>query len=1437
MARSSRFSLDVPLDLPSYGDYGSVDIPKGGMSKQDLEDLARELGLRTRARGSEDLQQAQATLDTARDRAKAAGIDTSSRESAKGTGGGLVSSALSALDYLGSVVRSGVREGVDALDKEGDPSLQDFREQINERKGAGDLFESLSVDEGDNLGERALKYLGSFGTDVALDPTTYVTAGTGALFRRGGAKAVKEGVDQAVEKGAREGAEEGTEEAAEEAVEGVGRVSPDELLESNATREAIEPRTGVANDLLKGARREQSGRFNANPGGTGYSVGRDAPGEAGAMMRGGRGPSPQKQGPFSTDVGGVTGPKGMPGRGDALRVDPQGQANLPVTRNFRPGEQQQFFNDRLLARARGADDRTDDFIRRDVPGKAHLKAHQNKRFWNKRQRGLPFESQDRAARPFNRNELPGEQQNLFPERRYAQARRGMDPSEEVPGKSFLKQNQAKRYYSRRQEGLPFEYPGKLPEPMFGSKNVPATIADVAQRTGPIASRTADDAAQGFADDAAQKAIPSKTVSDAAEDFSDELTDAGLKPSLGDEAAEAYTLGGPRRVKRLLRERVGVEEANRIFDELPRDVRGGLNVRIPGKKDPIASFAAGGKIPESVGLGKLSEAPAMAAAKARTTSLGRAVGDRFGGEMGQFYGRFVDDLMKARSRDAKNLATEGSGANYARYNGINDAVQTQKWAGQELSRRGQDVLATAGERINQASDVEAAKEARDRFFKNPEEMERALDDANPMGLSEDERIGAQVAKFYRNYLNEMPRVAGKYDVTMGDMGKNYTPRLLTQEGKEMLDRRANRVKDAKSASAQGNYDPTTSRKAFMVPDEDAPGNFRWATLDEANELMRNTDEPVEKFFEDDASRIIAGYTSGLRKKTRDEVLTQGLRDAGLVFDDEAAQGLKKISTKNSSLPSQLQGKWAPQEVADGLQKHFDVAQGNSKEMEKWFKDVWEPLFATWKASTTIARGPGYHTRNLMGGLYNNWIAGVGARSHQKSSRIVKERVQASKQAKQEVREGSTEKSIGQRTDELLKERLPKDLYELHERAEQAGITAQKVSRELPGQRKLEDLSSDQLEAQATGTAQRFPDSKTGRVANKILSGGGMKNPVKIGSSMAETSEAFMRIAAFDEGLQRYGTTAGGKRLADATQFNYQDLSPKEEIVRNRWAPFFVWAKNNVPLQFKSLFFEPGKINRMMHANQEAQAAFGENDVQGVMPDWMAQRFGWEMDPDVLPGMVKNNLNPEEGSNRKSPLYMGLESPLVDLERWTQGISGAGREAVSSLGPQVTVPFEQLTGIDTFTGRQKDPRGEEAPLLAQAIPGVPTQKDDEGTERVSPAIAGLITDAIPFAGPLERAFGSMHPDSPYYGRRASNLHSFLGPFPGQTGVMTPDSEAGATQAKANELRTKVDKSIPENQEAIINALLDEGIEPSKARQFIEKYAGQLPEMNRPGLAPQL
>jgi hypothetical protein len=239
---------------------------------------------------------------------------------------------------------------------------------------------------------------------------------------------------------------------------------------------------------------------------------------------------------------------------------------------------------------------------------------------------------------------------------------------------------------------------------------------------------------------------------------------------------------------------------------------------------------------------------------------------------------------------------------------------------------------------------------------------------------------------------------------------------------------------------------------------------------------------------------------------------------------------------------------------------------------------------------------------------------------------------------------------------------------------------------------------------------------------------MTNQVqKFFSDMAQTSEMFLRGAAFIDGYRRYKNLGAAMDKVHLLHFNYQDLGPGDLWVK-RLMPFYVWSRNNIPAQLRAMVLQPGKVQKAFTFNEEFQRTFGaEGDdswLNQVLPEYMINQNGFAS----LFNFADNNVG-----------FM-QNLPVNDIDRLLsgEGFPIRGREVGGMLGP-FTTPLELITGTNLGGGAPFREGGEEVPgyyNLLRALPYTGIRTDTEGRTYAAPAIARGIGELLPQVGLAER-----------------------------------------------------------------------------------------------------
>lgn len=250
------------------------------------------------------------------------------------------------------------------------------------------------------------------------------------------------------------------------------------------------------------------------------------------------------------------------------------------------------------------------------------------------------------------------------------------------------------------------------------------------------------------------------------------------------------------------------------------------------------------------------------------------------------------------------------------------------------------------------------------------------------------------------------------------------------------------------------------------------------------------------------------------------IATGKKQAGIEFLHEVNK-FKQLSPEAEKLAMKTYEKFAGRESISKALSYFDKVQG------------------VWKAQALVA--PSYHLRNMVGNLWNNYLANVSPADYGRASALQKR-----------MRFGTLTKE-----DEMLVSGMEK----------QGVIGGGWYGADIP-QTVENEISK--------GTWNPFSQTFKGYRANKAI-GEALENNARIAHYMTRVREGFSPKEAA-KSVKQY-------------LFDYGDLTDLERGVLKRFLPFYTWTSKNVPLQVKALFNEPGKFSKL---------ALGQRDIENEIP---------------------------------------------------------------------------------------------------------------------------------------------------------------------------------------------------------------------------------------------
>jgi hypothetical protein len=320
-----------------------------------------------------------------------------------------------------------------------------------------------------------------------------------------------------------------------------------------------------------------------------------------------------------------------------------------------------------------------------------------------------------------------------------------------------------------------------------------------------------------------------------------------------------------------------------------------------------------------------------------------------------------------------------------------------------------------------------------------------------------------------------------------------------------------------------------------------------------------------------------------------------------------------------------GTQAPDYVVDAIAAMTKIR--DPKEIGAFMKtfDWLTQAFKSWAIAT-----PGFHARNFMGGVFNNFLAGVELTSYKQFRRA--DRLFQSTLEKGLGREEAYA-AIGRKYGELIQE-----AYEISERSYAFG---------MPGQ-----IGSTGVES---GIGDATNSSAWRAMRTKGTRSFIIDNPAtRLNLNVSERVERQLRgTLAFDQALKG----ANSDEILSAVykfHFNYDDLSSFEAGTAKRLMPFYTWTRKNIPLQIEMMFAKPQYYANIGFFKQEMEQ-FSEQE--SLVPAWFNNTLNIRMP-------FKNPMGEQ--------MYMMPQLPPTDLMKLRNP-----RDFLGMLNPLVKVPVEAIT----------------------------------------------------------------------------------------------------------------------------------------------------------------
>lgn len=339
---------------------------------------------------------------------------------------------------------------------------------------------------------------------------------------------------------------------------------------------------------------------------------------------------------------------------------------------------------------------------------------------------------------------------------------------------------------------------------------------------------------------------------------------------------------------------------------------------------------------------------------------------------------------------------------------------------------------------------------------------------------------------------------------------------------------------------------------------------------------------------------------------------------------------------SSVP-QLKGTLLPEQIVKHVDDTYKVL--NDEEAAKKFLKVYDKVLGFWKGSVT-GWFPAFHTRNTIGGVFNNWLAGVTSPARYLQADQIARGVK-----------GEIKTKLG-----------TKFTYDqIRDVANKLGVVGQ------PG----------------------YLDVM--REVEKDIGKGPVSKLMDLPKNAMEIVENRLRLPLFVDRLIKGDAPEQAAKQVFQFHFDYapEALAPFEQNVMKRLMPFYRWTRGNIPLQLEQMVKQPGKYAALGKLVDDLQVDKEKaKDEFSALPPYMREGLPIRLGE-------KNGI---------SQYLYGLGLPVEDLNRLYKGSPQRTLASfVGELSPILKYPIEVGTGQNLFTGEPISEGSNVYPFI-NSIPGL-------------------------------------------------------------------------------------------------------------------------------------
>jgi hypothetical protein len=374
-----------------------------------------------------------------------------------------------------------------------------------------------------------------------------------------------------------------------------------------------------------------------------------------------------------------------------------------------------------------------------------------------------------------------------------------------------------------------------------------------------------------------------------------------------------------------------------------------------------------------------------------------------------------------------------------------------------------------------------------------------------------------------------------------------------------------------------------------------------------EMDRKIEATTNLFNRDTVSVLNSRIYQSVRGRAMKDLYKQLEADGMIRYTWQRPENYVEISEDQAKILG-----YRPKTQKGRLLMHRDILAGMEQVSDIFtdqkmntFVQTMDDIMRVWKLGTTVLI-PKHYLNNLIGNAFNNGLAGVKVKSYSDALSFLRK---------------------------MSKNQLSPEEQKMALQLYRDGVIGQGINAEFRLPESMTDRS----------TLQRLADW-----AQNTWYG---RNVMHIGEAVDDWS----RLALYMHMSKYSNSHQAGVDAVREYLFNYHEVTRADRFVRSTMMPFWLWMKNNIPLQVEKLLQQP----RYFVAAEKIREATFEDDELQEKPEYIR----------------------EKGFNLFGHDYV-ISLPMYDLYM-VNGAQGTLKNILNSFGPLQTAIPELALNKDVFT----------------------------------------------------------------------------------------------------------------------------------------------------------